>query len=343
MNRQRIRFGIVGCGRISSFHIDAIANNGDRAVVGAVCDIVPERARAASEKAGGVPCYASIDEMLAAGGLDCVSICTPSGLHPAHGIKAAAAGCHVVSEKPIGIDLESIDRLIQTCRANDRLLFTVLQNRLNPTVALMRRALERGRFGRLLFGQANVFWTRPQDYYDQAPWRGTWALDGGAFMNQASHYVDLMQWLMGDPVEVVAVTGTLARRIEAEDTGCAVIRFAGGAIGSINTTMLVYPANLEGSMTLMGTTGTARAGGIALNSLAEWNFADADDLDGRVRDSGYLPPTVYGFGHAGYYRNVIDAVLGGQSACPDGVEGRKSARLVLAIYQAAREGRAVRL
>ncbi len=343
MNRARIGFGVVGCGRISGYHIDAIAKNSDRAEIRAVCDIVPERARAASERAGSVPFFTDIREMLAAGGIDCVSVCTPSGLHPEHGILAAAAGCHVVTEKPIGIDLESVDRLIAACRAADRRLFTVLQNRLNPTVALMRRALDRGRFGRLLFGQANVLWTRPQDYYDQAPWRGTWALDGGAFMNQASHYVDLMQWLMGEPVEVTAITGTLARRIEAEDTGGAVIRFAGGAIGTIGTTMLVYPANLEGSMTLMGEKGTARAGGIALNRLTAWDFADQDETDGAVRESGYAPPTVYGFGHEGYYRNVIETLAGGDGGCPDGVEGRKSVRLILAIYRSAREGRTVRL
>lgn len=343
MGERRIRFGIVGCGRISGFHIDAIAKHADDAEIAAVCDIDVSRAMAASERAGGVPFYSNIEDMLSAGGLDCVSICTPSGLHPEHGILAATAGCHVVSEKPIGIDLPSIDRLIQSCRENDRRLFTVLQNRLNPTVALMRQALDRGRFGRVLFGQANVFWTRPQEYYDQAPWRGTWALDGGAFMNQASHYVDLMQWLMGDPVEVAAVTGTLARRIEAEDTGCAVIRFAGGAIGSISTTMLVYPANLEGSMTLMGSAGTARAGGIALNRLTTWDFADVDEQDGTVRESGYAPSTVYGYGHAGYYRNVIDTLNGKPASCADGVEGRKSVRLILAIYQAAREGRAVKL
>jgi len=219
----------------------------------------------------------------------------------------------------------------------------VLQNRFNPTVALTRQAIDKGRFGRLLFAQANVFWTRPQEYYDQASWRGSLALDGGAFMNQASHYVDLVQWIMGQPVEVSAIAGTLARRIESPDTGSAAVRFAGGAIASINTTMLVYPANLEGSLTLMGTTGTVRIGGIALNRITTWDFADVDAMDAGVKDSGYVPPTVYGHGHTGYYRRVISAINGGNAECPDGVEGRKSVRLILAIGQASGEGRSVRL
>jgi UDP-N-acetyl-2-amino-2-deoxyglucuronate dehydrogenase len=343
MVSQKVRFGIVGCGRISGFHLDAIASNGDRAEVTAVCDIVPERAVLASQKAGGVPHFTDIDAMLAAGGFDCISVCTPSGLHPAHGIKAAQAGFHVLTEKPIGIDLESVDRLIETCRQHDRHLFTVLQNRLNPTVQLLKKALDKGRFGRMYMGQTNVFWTRPQDYYDQAPWRGTWALDGGAFMNQASHYVDLIQWLMGDPVEVMAVTGTLARKIEAEDTGCAVIRFADGSIGSINVTMLVHPRNLEGSVTLMGERGTARVGGIALNKVLQWDFDHYQDEDRGVLESGYTPPTVYGHGHAGYYSNVIDVLCGQAQAQTDGLEGRRSVRLILAIYESAREGRPVKL
>jgi UDP-N-acetyl-2-amino-2-deoxyglucuronate dehydrogenase len=343
MQDKPVRFAIAGCGRISGYHIDAIKAAGDRAEIAAVCDIVPERATAASVRCGNVPCFTDIEAMLRAGGIDCVSVCTPSGLHPAHGMLAARAGCHVLTEKPVGIDLQSVDALIETCRDNGRKLFVVLQNRLNPTVRLMRQALEEGRFGRLYLGQANVFWQRPQSYYDESPWRGTWALDGGAFMNQASHYVDLMQWMMGEPVEVTAITATLGRRIEAEDTGCAIIRFRDGAIGSLNVTMLVHPANLEGSMTLMGSRGTVRLGGIALNRVASWSFDRMTEDDAPIPDSGYVPPTVYGHGHAGYYLDVIDAINGRPSTATDGLEGRKSVRLILAIYESARTGRPVRL
>ncbi len=343
MDLKRLRFAIVGCGRISGFHLDALAANRDEAEVAAVCDVVPERAESAARKAGGVPWFTSLDEMLRAGGFDVVSVCTPSGLHPEHGIAAAEAGYHVLTEKPVGIDLPRVDRLIDTCDRKGVRLFTVLQNRLNPTVQLLRQALDKGRFGKPCFVEVNVFWTRPQDYYDQAPWRGTWALDGGAFMNQASHYVDLAQWLGGDVDEVVSLTGTLGRDIEAEDTGAAVVRFKSGAIGTLNVTMLVYPKNLEGSITMMGLRGTARVGGIALNRIEQWDFDQYQDEDREVREAGYTPPTVYGHGHAGYYRNVIDVLRGRAEPSSDGREGRRSLELILAIYESAREGRPVKL
>ena len=343
MDFKRLRFAIVGCGRISGYHLDALAANRDEAVVAAVCDVVPERAESAARKAGGVPWFSRLDDMLQAGGFDVVSVCTPSGLHPEHGIAAAEAGFHVLTEKPVGIDLPRVDRLIETCEKKGVRLFTVLQNRLNPTVQVLRQALDKGRFGKPCFIEVNVFWTRPQDYYDQAPWRGTWALDGGAFMNQASHYVDLAQWLGGDVDEVVALTGTLGRDIEAEDTGAAVVRFKSGAIGTLNVTMLVYPKNLEGSITMMGLRGTARVGGIALNRIEQWDFDQYQDEDREVREAGYTPPTVYGHGHAGYYRNVIDVLRGRAEPSSDGREGRRSLELILAIYESAREGRPVKL
>ena len=335
---DRIRFGIVGCGRISGYHLEALAALSQDAVVAAVCDVVPERARQAAERAPGARWYTDLGEMLAAGGLDVLSVCTPSGLHPEHGIAGALAGLHVVCEKPIGIDLPSVDRLIETCEAHNVRLFTVLQNRLNPTVVALRRAMDHGRFGRLALMQVNVFWSRPQEYYDQAPWRGTWALDGGAFMNQASHYVDLAQWFGGEVQEVCALTGTLGRRIEAEDTGTAILRFQDGALASLNVTMLVHPRNLEGSLTLLGLRGTAKVGGIALNRIEHWEFDSYRDEDRDILATGYLPPTVYGHGHLGYYRNVIAVIRGQAEPSTDGREGRKSLALIRAIYDSAARG-----
>lgn len=340
---SRTRFAIVGCGRISSFHISAITANSDRAEVAAVCDIIEERARAASEKAGGVPWFTDLHSMLEYGAFDVVTICTPSGMHPEHGIAAAKAGFHVVTEKPIGISLEAVDRLITVCESANRQLFVVMQNRLNPTVRLLRQAVDKGRFGQICLGQVNVFWTRPQEYYDEAPWRGTRALDGGAFLNQASHYVDLLQWLMGEVESVEAITGTLARNIECEDTGVAILRFKSGAMATIAVTMLVYPKNLEGSITLLGLRGTARIGGIALNRIEHWEFDRYQDEDRAVLEANYTPPTVYGHGHEGYYRNVLDVLDGRARPATDGREGRKSLELILAIYKAAMEGRRVSL
>lgn len=343
MNEDRVRFAIVGCGRISGHHIEAISAQLDRAALAAVCDIVPERAEEASRKAGGIPWYSDYEEMLRTGGFDTVSVCTPSGLHPEHGILAAESGFHVVTEKPMGISLEPVDRMIRICEERDRHLFVVKQNRLNSTVRLLKQAVDKGRFGRICFAEVNVFWTRPQDYYDQAPWRGTRALDGGAFMNQASHYVDLIHWLVGDVEEVEAFKGTLERDIEMEDTGAALMRFKNGALGTFNVTMLVYPRNLEGSITIIGTRGTAKLGGIALNRIESWNFDKYEDEDRGVMESNYTPPSVYGHGHQGYYENVIDVLQGQAKPQTDGHSGRHSLELILAMYKAAETHTRVRL
>jgi len=343
MNDKRIRFAIVGCGRISGHHVKAIAENGDRAELAAVCDIAPERARKTAQEAGGIPWFEDYEKMLEAGGFDAVSVCTPSGLHPDHGTQAAEAGFHVVTEKPMGISLEPVDRMIRVCKDKGRHLFVVKQNRLNSTVRLLKQAVDKGRFGRICFAEVNVFWTRPQEYYDQAPWRGTRGLDGGAFMNQASHYVDLLYWLLGEVEEVEAFKATLERDIEMEDTGAALLRFKSGAIGTFNVTMLVYPRNLEGSITLIGTQGTARIGGIALNRIERWDFDRYEDEDRGIMESSYSPPTVYGHGHRGYYENVIDVLRGRADPQTDGRSGRHSLELILAMYKAADTCKRVRL
>ena len=334
-----VRVALVGCGRISRNHFEAIGKV-DGLALAAVCDAVEERARAAGEGQG-VPWYTSYDAMLAEAACDAVAICTPSGLHPAHGAAAARAGKHVVSEKPMAISLEGADALVAACDAAGVHLFVVKQNRLNAAVQLLKRAVDKGRFGRLFLANCTVRWTRPQDYYDQAPWRGTWEFDGGAFMNQASHYVDLVQWLMGPVESVVAKTATLARRIEAEDSGAAVMRFRSGALGVMEVTMLTYPKNLEGSVTLLGERGTAKIGGTAVNRVEHWQFADYDDDDKLVDAANTNPPSVYGFGHEAYYRNVLAVLRGEAPPETDGRAGRKSLELILGIYESARTGREV--
>ena len=336
-----IRIALAGCGRISRNHFDAIAKI-DELQLAAVCDIVPERATEAGQRLG-VPPFGSFEEMIASVPCDAVSLCTPSGLHPKHGIIAARAGKHVICEKPMAITLDDADALVRECDAAGVQLFVVKQNRLNPAIQLLRRAIDRGRFGRIYLANTTVRWARPQEYYDQAPWRGTWEFDGGAIMNQASHYVDLIQWLVGPVESVMAKTATLARRIEAEDTGIAVLRFRSGALGVIEVTMLTYPRNLEGSITILGERGSVKVGGTAVNRVEHWTFADYDDDDKLVESAATNPPTVYGFGHEGYYRNVL-AVLRGQSkAETDGRAGRKSLELILGIYESAKTGRDVSL
>jgi UDP-N-acetyl-2-amino-2-deoxyglucuronate dehydrogenase len=336
-----IRIALVGCGRISQTHFDAIRDVDDLELV-AVCDVLEQRAREAGAQ-NDVPWFTSYSKMLADVASDAVAICTPSGLHPQHGILAARAGKHVICEKPMAITLGAADDLVHACDEHSVHLFVVKQNRLNPSVQLVKRALDKGRFGRLYLANTTVRWTRPQEYYDQAPWRGTWEFDGGAFMNQASHYVDLIQWLVGPVESVIAKTATLARRIETEDTGIAVLRFRSGALGVIEVTMQTYPKFLEGSLTLLGEKGTVRIGGTAVNRIEHWAFADSDEDDALVSETATNPSSVYGFGHAGYYRNVL-AVLRGEAAPEtDGRAGRKSLELILGIYESAKTGRDVPL
>lgn len=341
MKDDGFRVALVGCGRIARNHLDAIERLDGLDLV-AVCDIVPERAREAGERLD-VPYFTSTEQMLSAVECDIVSIATPSGLHPAHGILAARAGKHVVCEKPMAITLAAADELVRVCDDAGVQLFIVKQNRLNASIQLLKRAVDRGRFGRLYFANSTVFWSRSQDYYDQAPWRGTWEFDGGAFMNQASHYVDLIQWLVGPVESVIAQTATLARQIEAEDTGAAVLRFRSGTIGVIQVTMLTYPKNLEGSITLLGERGTVKIGGTAVNRVEHWQFADYDDDDKLVESASTNPPNVYGFGHEGYYRNVLSVLRGEAHPDTDGRAGRKSLEVILGIYESARTHREVPL
>ena len=313
-----------------------------RAKLVACYDSIPALADSVAE-ATGCRAFRSIDEMLESVPGGVLTICTPSGLHPAHVETAARHGVHALSEKPAGTSLEAVDRAIDACDENGVSYFIVKQNRFNKTVALVRQALEAGRFGRLYLLSSNVYWSRPQDYYDLARWRGTWELDGGALTNQASHYVDIIQWMGGAVESVQALSATLARRIEAEDTIVVNLKYRSGALGSINVTNLVYPKNLEGSLTLLGERGTVRIGGVALNKIEHWEFDSPDPMDSRIDEVNTDPDSVYGFGHLPYYRHVLDALDGKEQALLTGREGRKSVEIIQAAYESARTGEAVRL
>jgi UDP-N-acetyl-2-amino-2-deoxyglucuronate dehydrogenase len=339
--KSDFQIALVGCGRISMNHFDAIRKV-DGLRLSAVSDADETRARAAGE-ALDVPWFASYADMLAKAKSDVVTIATPSGLHSAHGVAAARAGKHVITEKPMAITLEQADALVDACDAAGVKLFVVKQNRLNPSVQLLKRAVDKGRFGRIYLANSTVRWNRPQDYYDAAPWRGTWEFDGGAFMNQASHYVDLIQWLVGPVESIVAKTATQARRIEAEDSGVAVLKFRNGALGVIEVNVLTHPRNWEGSLTIIGEKGTAKIGGTAVNKVEHWAFAEYDDDDKLVEAAATTPPSVYGFGHEGYYRNVLSVLRGEAQPETDGRAGRKSLEVILGIYESAKTGRDVPL
>lgn len=339
---RKIRFGVVGCGRIADRHFEAIARHADRAELAAVCDTEPAALDRAVNQTG-VRGFARLEQLLAGAEVDCVILATPSGLHAEQAIEAAAAGRHVVTEKPMATRWKDGLAMVQACDHAGVQLFVVKQNRLNPTIRLLKRAVERGRFGRIYLVNVNVLWNRPQAYYDSAAWRGTWEFDGGAFMNQASHYIDLLDWLVGPVQSVSAFTGTLARNIQVEDTGVANIRWRSGALGSVSVTMLTYPKNYEGSITVIGEQGTARVGGVAVNQIDHWQFASPDPDDAEVAQASYQTTSVYGHGHVGYYDNVIAALRGEAAPATDGREGLRSLELLVATYLSARDGRPVSL
>jgi len=339
---RKVRFALVGCGRIAANHFEALRRHHERAELAAVCDIdarALDRAMAATGAAG----YASLDAMLRDCDVDAVVVTTPSGLHPEQAIRIAGAGRHVITEKPMATRWEDGKRMVAAADAAGVRLFVVKQNRRNATLQLLKRAVEKKRFGRIYMVNLNVFWTRPPEYYDSAKWRGTWEFDGGAFMNQASHYVDLVDWIIGPVESLQAYTATLARDIEVEDTGVISLRWRNGALGSMNVTMLTYPRNMEGSITVLGEHGTVRIGGVAVNEIQQWEFARPDPDDALVADASYRTTSVYGFGHPLYYDNVIKVLRGEAEPETDGREGLKSLEVLVAAYQSARDGRRVAL
>ncbi len=270
-------------------------------------------------------------------------LCTPSGMHPAQTIAAARAGKHVMTEKPMATRWKDGMDMVRACDEARVRLFVIKQNRLNATLQLLKRAVSEKRFGRIYMVHLNVFWTRPQAYYDQGAWRGTWELDGGAFMNQSSHYVDLLEWLIGPIADVQAMTGTLARDIEVEDTGVLNVRWRNGALGSMAVTMMAYPKNYEGSITILGEKGTVRIGGVAVNDIQTWEFEEEKDYDAQVKEANYQTTSVYGFGHPLYYKNVIDVMRGEAEPETDGREGLKSLEVLIAAYLSARDGKTISL
>jgi UDP-N-acetyl-2-amino-2-deoxyglucuronate dehydrogenase len=339
---RKLRFALVGCGRIAQNHFDAIERHRENAELVDVCDNRPEALSAAMAKTGAKG-HATLTSLLSTSQADCVVLATPSGLHPAQATQVAASGKDVMTEKPMATRWKDGLAMVQACDRAGVRLFVVKQNRRNPTLQMLKQAITSHRFGRIYMVGVNVFWTRPQEYYDSADWRGTWEFDGGAFMNQASHYVDLLDWLIGPVESVMAYTGTLARRIEVEDTGVAALKWRNGAMGTISVTMLTYPKNLEGSITVLGERGSVRIGGVAVNEIQHWQFETPDPMDERVADASYHTTSVYGFGHPMYYENVIRTLRGESEPETDGREGLKSLELLIAMYLSARDGKRVNL
>ncbi len=339
---RKIRIAVVGCGRIAKNHFASIKSHVDSTELVAVCDI-DQQVLASTIQEHGVKGYQRLEDMLQQEQLDLVVLCTPSGLHSAQAQLVAKYKINVMTEKPMATRWHDGVNMVKACDEALVRLFVVKQNRRNATLQLLKSAVEKERFGRIYMVNINVFWTRPQEYYDSAKWRGTWEFDGGAFMNQASHYVDLVDWLIGPVESLQAYTGTLARNIEVEDTGVVSVKWRSGALGSMNVTMLTYPKNLEGSITIIGEKGTVRVGGLAVNEIQHWEFADADPDDDKVKNASYQTTSVYGFGHPLYYKNVIDVLRGEAEPETDGREGLRSLETLIATYLSARDGKRVSL
>jgi predicted dehydrogenase len=345
---------LIGCGRISSKHIEAAVNNRDALRLVACCDPVAERAEQrareyeAQIEGAKVALYAGYKEMLEREHPDICAIATESGYHPRIAVDCLEAGAHVICEKPMALSTADADAMIAAAEAAHRKLAVCFQNRFNAPVQKARQALEAGRFGRVLHGMIQVRWNRDAGYYRQAPWRGTWALDGGTLMNQCTHGIDLLQWMMGeDAVRVQAATRRFLRPIEAEDFGAAVVEFKSGAVGIIEGSADVYPKNLNETLSLFGEKGTVVIDGLAVNRMKTWRFADAEhmgDTEEKVLDPNAKdPPTVYGFGHTALYADFLDALEEDREPLVNGAAGKKALEIILAIYKSQKTGQPVTL
>lgn len=338
------RFALVGCGRIAKRHSELLGFGqieGARLV--AACDIDEGKARSYGQKFS-IPFYTNMHEMLKREKIDVIVILTPSGMHAQHTVELASYGKHIVVEKPMALTLADADRMIAACRDSGVQLFVVKQNRFNVPVVRLRQEYETGRFGRLIMGTVRVRWARDQKYYDQDSWRGTWHLDGGAFTNQASHHIDLLQWMMGGEVEsVFAKSGTYLVNTETEDTGVALLKFKNGALGMIEATTACRPKDLEGSLSVLGEKGTVEISGFAVNQMRHWNFIDSKPSDEKVlSEFSVNPPSVYGYGHQAYLQHVVDCLAKDHKPFVTGEEGRKSLELITAIYESIATGQEVR-
>lgn len=342
--RRKLRFALLGCGRISDRHAQLLGDGSiANAELASVCDIDAEKSTTLGKKYN-VPMYVDMHRMMKDVSPDVVVILTESGNHAKHTIELARYGKHIIVEKPMALQLSDADRMIEACDSNNIKLFVVKQNRFNLPVIRLREAIDTGRFGKMVLGTVRVRWCRPQSYYDQAAWRGTWAYDGGVLTNQASHHIDLLEWMMGRVVKVSAMTARQLVEIEAEDTAVVVLEFASGALGVIEATTAARPQDLEGSISILGEKGAVEVGGFAVNELKTWNFVERLSSDEDVlRKYSVNPPNVYGFGHKAYYEHVVKAITEGGPNLVDGLAGRRSLELINAIYESVEIGQSVAL
>ena len=357
MKSRKINIALIGCGRISQKHILAIINENKRCELVAICDNNEERVeniynfykKNLEEKNivfKDLYKFNDFEELINAKRnnqivIDLIVLATPSGLHPKQTIIAAKSGINVCTEKPMAINVEDANEMIQTCKESKVKLYVVKQNRLNPTLQILRKKVKENKFGNIGIVDINVFWQRPQSYYDQDKWRGTKEFDGGALLNQASHYVDLLEWIIGPLEGVYANVSTRSRNIEVEDSAVLQLKWKNGALGSMSVTMITYPKNIEGSITIIGDKGSAKVGGIAVNEF-EYSFFE-DDCVEDLKEFSYKTDSVYGFGHSFYYQNMLDNLIDNKSAICDGESGLSSIVIINAAYKSSKEQKFIKI
>lgn len=343
-----MKYALIGCGRISTNHMKAAVNN-KLNIVG-VCDILPEKMEEILEKHGlekeeTIHRYTDYKELLEKEQPTLVSIATESGNHAEIALYCIEKGVHVIIEKPMAMSIDDANKIINLAEEKNVKVSACHQNRFNVAVQELRKAVEAGRFGKISHGSIHVRWNRNKGYYDQASWRGTWAQDGGALMNQCIHGIDLLRWMMGDEVEEVygATRQQFHGYLEAEDVGMAVVKFRNGAIGTIEGTTNVYPKNLEETLYIFGENGTVKIGGTSTNNIDVWDFADETEEDAKNKGLAEATSNVYGNGHTSLFADVIDAIENDRKPYVDAVAGRNALEMILAIYKSQKTGQPVKL
>ena len=343
-----MRYALIGCGRIATNHIKAAVNN--KLEIAAVCDIVPEKmeqllAKHGLEKETSIARFIDYKDMLAAVRPDFVSIATESGKHAEIVLYCIDHGIHVIVEKPMAMSMKDADEIVRRSQEKNVKVAACHQNRFNVAVQKMRQAVEAGRFGKLSHGSIHVRWNRNHSYYDQAKWRGTWAQDGGALMNQCIHGIDLFRWMLGGEVDTIyaQTRQQFHDYLECEDLGLAVVTFKNGAIGTIEGTTNVYPQNLEETLYLFGENGTVKLGGKSTNNIDVWDFADETEADKANKGLEEATSNVYGNGHTSLFADMVDAIENDRTPYVDAVAGRNAVEMILAIYKSAATGQPVKL
>lgn len=339
----KLKVGIIGCGRISFKHLEGIINNEDIIELISLCDINKDKAieklnryYLLAGKTNKISIYTNYKEMIMSEPLDIVTIATESGYHASIALDCMNQGLHVLCEKPMALSIDDADDMIECCEKNNVKLSICYQNRFNPPIQKLRNAIEENQFGRLFNGTARILWNRNDDYYKQAPWRGTLAMDGGALMNQCIHNIDLLQWMLGGEIDTVyAQTDTFLRNIEGEDYGAIIVRFKNRSVGIIEGTVCTYPKNLEETLSIFGENGTVCIGGLAVNEIEAWQFSNDLKEDNIKEEFNTNIDSVYGYGHTPLFRDFALAVINDETPYITPIDAKKSLEIILAAYKSS--------